>query len=68
MDYLLESIHQQGKKEIIKKIILQQNYRWYNQIENEFKLNIKNARLSLNTSEYLAFIIGKKVEIKKFKD
>ena len=68
LDYLLESIHQQGKKEIIKKIILQQNYRWYNQIENEFKLNIKNARLSLNTSEYLAFIIGKKVELKKFKD
>ena len=68
LDYLLESIHQQGKKEIIKKIILQQNYRWYNQIENDIKLNIKNARLSLNTSEYLAFIIGKKVELKKFKD
>lgn len=68
LDYLLESILQHDKKEIIKKIILQENYRWYNQIENEIKLNIKNARLSLNTSDYIAFIIGKKVELKKFKD
>lgn len=68
LDDLIESIYDDDKKEIIKKIIFQENYRWYNQIENEIKLNIKNARLSLNTSEYIAFIIGKKVELKKFKD
>lgn len=68
LDYLLESIHQQDKKEIIKKIILQENYRWYYQIQDKVESDIKNARLSLNTSEYLAFIIGKKVELKKFKD
>lgn len=68
LDDLIESIYDDAKKEIIKKIILQENYKWYYQIENEIKLNIKNARLSLNTSEYIAFIIGKKVELKKFKD
>lgn len=68
LDDLIESIYDDDKKEIIKKIILQENYRWYNQIEYEIKLNIKNARLSLNTSEYIAFIIGKKVELKKFND
>ncbi|MCW1147543.1 hypothetical protein [Flavobacterium lacisediminis] len=68
LDDLIESIDDDDKKEIIKKIILQENYRWYNQIEYEIKLNIKNARLSLNTSEYIAFIIGKKVELKKFND
>lgn len=68
LDYLIESIRNDNKKEIIKKLILQENYRWYYQIQDKVESDIKKERLSSNTSEYIAFIIGKKVEISKIKD
>lgn len=68
LDDLIESIYDDAKKEIIKKIILQENYRWYYQIQDKVESDIEKARLLNNTSEYIALLIGKKVELKKFKD
>lgn len=68
LDYLIESIRNDNKKEIIKKLILQENYRWYYQIQDKVESDIEKARLLNNTSEYIALIIGMKVELKKIKD
>lgn len=67
IDYFLDSIHDDNKRDLIEKIIRQERFRWYNQIESEIVNNIEEARLSLNTSDYIAFIIRKKVKLQENK-
>lgn len=68
LENLINNIKDESKKSIIFEMLKNESYRWYNEIESEIVKNIEDARLSLNTSDFIAFIIGKKVYLQKIKN
>lgn len=68
VDALMKKIEDVQKKEMILKIILNEKYRWDSKIIERYNNEIKNSRISLNTTDFIALCIGKKVDLQELKN
>lgn len=68
LELLIDSIDNKPKKEIITKIIENEKYRWFSKIKEQYYHEIENSRISLNTTDFIAFCIGKKVVLQDLKN
>lgn len=67
VDTLIKKIENDQKKDVISKIIENEKYRWYLKINEQYFNEIEKTRISLNTTDFIAFCIGKKVDLQKLK-
>lgn len=67
VDALVKKIEDVQKKDVISKIIENEKYRWYLKINEQYFYEIEKTRISLNTTDFIAFCIGKKVDLQKLK-
>ena len=67
LDVLIESIKDVQKKDVISIIITNEKHQWYSEIEEKYYNEIENSRISLNTTDFIAFCIGKKVDLQELK-
>lgn len=65
VEILINSIENNYEYELFLNLFNKEKYFWENQIENIFFEEFENAKLSLNSSDYLAYLIGKKVDLQK---
>lgn len=68
LDVLIESIEEVQKKDLISKIIENEKYRWYLKIKEQYYNGIENSKTSLNTTDFIAICIGKKVDLQELKN
>lgn len=68
LDVLIDSIEDVQKKEVISEIIENEKYRWRLKIKEKFYNEIEKSRISLNTTDFIAFCIGKKVDLQEQKN
>jgi hypothetical protein len=67
LELLIDSIDDKSKKEVITKIIENEKNRWRPKIEEKYFDEIENSRVSLNTTDFITFCIGKKVDLQELK-
>jgi len=63
VEFLVYLTNDLPNRNFFLSVLEKKKYFWYSKIESEYYNDIKNAKLSLCTSDFLAFIIGKKYDL-----